>query len=127
MQLLFKSHDPQADEMRDVAQRRMRFVFRRLDWLAPTATVRLSDVNGPRGGIDKRCQVEINSEVAGSVVVTSVARDWRTALDNALARAARFLMRQWRRGNDNRRRQRAIPLSHDDRRAGCLTGSRGKV
>ena len=112
MQVLFKSRDPQADELRDVAQRRARFVFRRFDWLIPKATVWLSDVNGPRGGIDKRCQVEIKSNVAGTVVVASVARDWRTALDKALSRAARFLMRQWRRGIDNRRlRQRAIPLS----------------
>ncbi len=115
MQVLFKSRDPQADELRDVAQRRLRFVFRRIDWLVPKATVQLSDVNGPRGGIDKRCQVEIKSDVAGTVVVTSVARDWRTALDRALSRAARFLIRQWRRGNDNRRlRQRAIPLSQGD-------------
>ncbi len=112
MQVLFKSRDPQADELREVAQRRMRFVFRRFDSLIPKATVRLSDVNGPRGGIDKRCQVEIKSDASGTVVVASVARDWRTALDNALARAVRFLMRLRRRGNDNRRlRQRAIPLS----------------
>ncbi len=115
MQVLFKSRDPQADELRDVAQRRMRFVFRRIDWLIPKATVQLSDVNGPRGGIDKRCQVEINSDVAGTVVVASVARDWRTALDMALARAARFLMRRWRRGNDTKRlRQRVIPLSDSE-------------
>jgi len=112
MKVLFKSRDPQADELRDVAQRRARFVFRRLAWLIPNATVQFSDVNGPRGGIDKRCQVEIKSDVVGTVVVASVAHDWRTALDKALSRAARFLMRQWRRGNDNRRlRQRAIPLS----------------
>jgi len=111
MQILIKSRDPQADELRDLAQRRMRFVFRRIDWLVPKATVQFSDVNGPRGGIDKRCQVEIKSDVAGTVVVSSVARDWRTALDNALARAAQFLMRQWRRGNDARRlRHRAAAL-----------------
>jgi hypothetical protein len=115
MQVLFKSRDPQANELQDVAQRRMRFVFRRFDWLIPKATVCLSDVNGPRGGVDKRCQVEIKSDVAGTVVVASVARDWRTALDKALARAVRFLMRQWRRGNDNRRlRQRAIPMGHGE-------------
>ncbi len=67
----------------------------------------MSDVNGPRGGIDKRCQVELRTLGAGSVVVTSVASDWRTALDNALKRATRLLMRVWRRGNDSRRlRQR---------------------
>jgi hypothetical protein len=115
MQVLFKSRDPQADELRDVAQRRARFVFRRLDWLVPKAIVQLSDVNGPRGGLDKRCQVEIRSDVAGTVVVASVARDWRTALDNALSRALRFLMRQWRRGNEKRSlRQRALPLVHQE-------------
>jgi len=54
MKVLFKSRDPQADELRDVAQRRMRFVFRPIDWLIPKATAQLSDVNGPRGGIDRR-------------------------------------------------------------------------
>jgi len=69
----------------------------------------MSDVNGPRGGIDKRCQVELRTAGARSVVVASVANNWRTALDNALARAARFLMRQLRRGSDCRRlRQRFI-------------------
>ena len=90
----------------------MRFVLRRLAWLVPRAEVQMSDVNGPRGGVDKRCQVELRTDGAGSVVVASVANDWRTALDNALARAARFLMRTWRRGNDPRRmRQRFI--SHE--------------
>ena len=67
----------------------------------------MSDVNGPRGGIDKRCQVELQTDGAGSVVVASVASDWRAALNKALAKAARFLMRSLRRGADSRRvRQR---------------------
>jgi hypothetical protein len=119
MQVLFKSRDPEAVELRDVAQRRARFVFRRLNWLVPKAIVQLSDVNGPRGGIDKRCQVEVRSDVAGTVVVTSVAHDWRTALDNALVRAVRFLLRQWRRGNDKRAlRQRAVLLRHHEEQHG---------
>jgi ribosome-associated translation inhibitor RaiA len=112
MQVLFKSRHPQAAELRDLTERRVRFVLRRLGWLVPRAEVQMSDVNGPRGGIDKRCQVELRTDGAGSVVVASVANDWRTALDNALARAERFLMRLWRRGRDSRRmRQRFI--SHE--------------
>ena len=112
MQVLFKFRHPQASDLRDLTERRVRFVLRRLGWLVPRAEVQMSDVNGPRGGIDKRCQVELRTDGAGSVVVASVASDWRTALDNALARAARFLMRQWRRGSDSRRlRQRFI--SHE--------------
>ena len=109
MQVLFKSRHPHASDLRDLAERRVRFALRRLGWLVPRAEVQLSDVNGPRGGVDKRCQVELRTDGAGSVVVAAVASDWRTALDNALARAARFLMRQWRRSSDSRRmRQRLI-------------------
>ncbi len=103
MQVLFKSRHPAATDLRDLTERRVRFVLRRLGWLVPRAEVQMSDVNGPRGGIDKRCQVELRTDGAGSVVVASVAGDWRTALDNALARATRFLLRQWRRGHDARR------------------------
>ncbi len=110
-QVLFKSRHPHATELRDLTERRVRFVLRRLGWLVPRAEVQMSDVNGPRGGIDKRCQVQLMTDGTGSVVVASEANDWRTALDNALARAARLLMRLWRRGSDSRRlRQRFISL-----------------
>ena len=112
MQVLFKSRHPHASDLRDLAERRVRFVLRRLGWLVPRAEVQMSDVNGPRGGLDKRCQVELRTDGAGSVVVTSLAGDWRTALDNALARAARFLMRVWRRGGDSRRLRQRL-LAHD--------------
>ena len=113
MQVLFKSRHPQATELRDLTERRVRFVLRRLGWRVPRAEVQMSDVNGPRGGIDKRCQVELRTDGAGSVVVASVASDWRAALNKALAKAARFLMRALRRGADSgrmRRRGGAIPL-----------------
>src|SRR3954463_326952 len=111
MKVLFKARDPEAHDLRDLTERRVRFVLRRLGWLVPRAEVHLSDVNGSRGGIDKRCQVELKTDGAGSVIVTSVARDWRTALDLALARAARSLTRLWRRDIDSRRmRLRLISL-----------------
>ena len=108
MQVLFKSRHPQATELRDLTERRVRFVLRRLGRLVPRAEVQMSDVNGPRGGIDKRCQVELRTDGAGSVVVASVAGDWRTALDDALARASRFLLRLRRRGSDLRRRTESV-------------------
>ena len=57
MQVLFNSRHPQATQFRDLTERRVRFVLRRLGWMVPRAEVKMSDVNGPRGGIDKRCQV----------------------------------------------------------------------
>ena len=111
MKVLFKARAPQANELRDLTERRVRFVLRRLGWLVPRAEVHMSDVNGRRGGIDKRCQVELKTDGSRSVVVTSVANEWRTALDNALQRAARALMRLWRRDTDMRRlRQRLVSI-----------------
>jgi hypothetical protein len=111
MQVLFESRDPQGSHLRELTVRRVRFVMRRLTWLVPRAKVQLSDVNGPRGGVDKRCQIELKTESAGTVVITSVARDWRSALDGALARASRVIVRSWQRGREQARpRQRSIAL-----------------
>ena len=97
MQVIFESRDPQAAQMRHLAVTRLQFVLRRVQWLVPRATLRLSDVNGPRGGVDKRCQVELDTDGSGKVVITAQSRDWRSAIDTALARAARALLRLWQR------------------------------
>ena len=106
MQVIFESRDPQAADLRHLAVPRLQFVLRRVRWLVPRATLRLSDVNGPRGGVDKRCQVELDTDGNGKVVITAIARDWRSAIDNALSRAARVLLKLWQRG---RRHARSSP------------------
>jgi hypothetical protein len=109
MQVIFETRDPQAAGLRQLAVTRLQFVLRRVRWLVPRATVRLSDVNGPRGGVDKRCQVELDTDGNGKVVIQAVARDWRSALDNALGRAARTLLRMWQRSRQAARAGRETP------------------
>lgn len=111
MQILFKSRHPEAALMRETVERRVRFALRRLNALVPRADVQLVDVNGPRGGLDKRCQIALRTDGAGEVVVSSVAGDWRTALDEALARAVRHVRKAWRRAAPVRRlRSRPMTL-----------------
>ena len=110
MQVTFESRDPEAHALRDVAESRLRFAIRRLAWLVPRATVRLTDINGPRGGVDKRCQVELKT-ADGDVVVTSIARDWRVTLEAALVRAARALSRSHQRRHAHRRHAGAVPAA----------------
>ena len=50
-------------------------------------SVRLQDVNGPRGGIDKRCQVKVVLRGLPSVYVDERHRSVQAAMDGALARA----------------------------------------
>jgi ribosome-associated translation inhibitor RaiA len=94
MRVLFKSRDPEAIAMHELAKARSEFVFRRLAWLISKATVSLSDINGPRGGVDKRCQVEVQVDRKRTVVATSIARDWRGAIDLALGKAVKTLVRK---------------------------------
>jgi hypothetical protein len=93
MQVVFGSRSADGKPMRDWSVERVSFALRRLRLAVPYAKVRLADANGPRGGVDKSCQIEIQTVRAGTVVVTSRAPDWRTALDMSLSRAIAALRR----------------------------------
>ncbi|MDO9284880.1 MAG: hypothetical protein Q7U26_08275, partial [Aquabacterium sp.] len=106
-QVIFESRDPLAAPLREVAVDRLKFVMRRLGSFVSRARLRLSDVNGPRGGVDKRCLVELKTDAGGTVVITAASHDWRNAIDDALARAAQVMRRQLQRGRPARRAQSA--------------------
>ena len=75
--------------------------MRRLHWLVPHAVVKLNDINGPQGGVDKQCRVELKTKATGTLVITAMASDWRTALDQALQRSQQTLLRAWQRKRDS--------------------------
>ena len=81
--------------------------MRRLTWLVLRARVQLADVNGPRGGTDKQCQIELKTST-GTVVISSLAKDWRGALDTAVQRAARVLVRGLQRQRKHDRGGRVV-------------------
>jgi hypothetical protein len=104
MQIIFQSRDSEGAQMRELSIQRVKFALRRISALVPRAKVLFSDVNGPRGGIDKRCQLELNTEANGKVVISSLASDWRTALDQSLVRATRALTRSIQRNQKSMRK-----------------------
>ena len=55
--------------------------------------VRLSDINGPRGGHDKRCQLEVLLP-GGAVVVADTRDDLYVAINRAAARAGHAAVRR---------------------------------
>jgi len=62
--------------------------------------VHLSDVNGPRGGVDKRCGVELRLKGAQSLIVEDVQADLYVAIDRAFERIGRSLQRRLSRRRD---------------------------
>ncbi len=109
MRVVFESRDVDGAQMRDLSLERVRFALRRLTTFVPHAKVQFSDVNGPRGGVDKRCQLELKTDTAGTVVIASLAQDWRTALDRSLIRATRVLTRSLQRTHKPTRGRVAKP------------------
>jgi ribosome-associated translation inhibitor RaiA len=57
-------------------------------------TVRLSDINGTRGGIDKRCQLVFTLAHMPSVLIEDIGHDLYVAIDRATERASVSLARQ---------------------------------
>jgi putative sigma-54 modulation protein len=56
-------------------------------------TVRLSDINGPRGGEDKLCQLVLKIKGMPSVIIEDIESNLYTAIDRAVDRASRALVR----------------------------------
>ena len=56
--------------------------------------VRLSDTNGPRGGEDKRCQIQVRMPHLPDVVIEDTEANLYTAIDRAADRAGRTVGRR---------------------------------
>ena len=86
MQIVFDAKPADAKPLRDIAVDRLRFALRRRARQVTTARVCFTDVNGPRGGVDKHAQIQLHLEANGTVIVGATASNWRTALEAALRR-----------------------------------------
>jgi ribosome-associated translation inhibitor RaiA len=56
--------------------------------------VSLSDINGPRGGVDKRCKIQVQLGGGREVIIDNVEADLYVAIDRAVDRADRAVVRQ---------------------------------
>jgi putative sigma-54 modulation protein len=68
--------------------------------------VRLSDVNGPKGGIDKRCQIVVDGGPLGAAAVEERHMSLFAAIDLAASRVARAVKRSIERRRQRVRRPR---------------------
>lgn len=94
MEVVIQSHHPDAQALRLQVEARVRFATQRMTQFVSRAVVRLRDLNGPRGGVDKQCQIQLSTAHGGVLVVSSRGGDWRATLDEALARATHALTRR---------------------------------
>lgn len=77
-----------TESLRQHLHRRLGFAFAWARRHVPRIVVRLRDLNGPRGGRDKLCQVSVQIPGLPDQVVRDVQEDMYAAIDRAIKRAA---------------------------------------
>ena len=81
-------------EQRERIGRRAGFALSRLAARIRRVEVRLADLNGPRGGIDKRCRVLLHLERGEPMLVEERGADLPTLIDRAMDRAGRAVRKR---------------------------------
>lgn len=80
--------------LREHVEKRLAYALSHAGDSITRLTVRLSDINGPRGGDDKRCLIEVRLKQTPAVVIEDVEADLYVAIDRAAERAGRTLARR---------------------------------
>jgi putative sigma-54 modulation protein len=86
-----------TDALRDHIERRFKSTLKWADRYLTNVSVRLLDVNGPKGGVDQSCQVLIPVNRGRPVFISEIQTDIYSAVDRALERAGRTLTRRLKR------------------------------
>ena len=94
---------PLTKSLRRHVERRLGFALSTRDKHILRIIVRLSDINGPRGGTDKCCHIQVVLPHLLDVVIEDTEADLYAAIDRAVDRAGRAVGRRLMRNRDRHR------------------------
>ena len=83
-----------SESLHDYAVRRVHLHLSRFGPELTAVTVRIGDVNGPKGGLDKRCQIMARGPRLGVTAVEGMSGDAWAAIDVTIERVARTVGRE---------------------------------
>jgi ribosome-associated translation inhibitor RaiA len=93
IEIRFRALDT-SEPLREHLLRAIHFQLSRFGRELRSVSARIGDINGPKGGIDKRCQLHVRGPRIGTFVVEEVSADAYAAVDACAERAGRSLGRQ---------------------------------
>ena len=102
-----------TDALRAHAERRLLFALGRYGGRLQSVLLRIDDVNGPRGGADKRCQIVARLAPRGDVRVEELDGDLYAAISRAADRLDRAVARE----TERRREVGLYPETHGEKEA----------
>ena len=95
MQIQIHSDDFALSEgLRDHIVRRLAYSLNHSRSLISRVVVRLADINGPKGGIDKCCGIEVRLKGQPTISIDDTQADLCVAIDRATERTGRTLYRR---------------------------------
>lgn len=95
MQIQIHSDDfDLTDGLREHIVRRLAYSLNHGRDVISRVFVRLSDVNGPRGGVDKCCGIEVRMIGSSPIAIDDTQADLYVAIDRAAERTGRTLDRR---------------------------------
>ena len=101
-----------ADAFRRYVQRRLRFALGRVAGRLGRVTVRITDLNGPRGGVDISCRISAEILPARRLFLQEVVSDELFgAVDRAADRVGHCIRREIEREIDARTRRGPRPAA----------------
>jgi len=103
-----------TDALRSHAERRLHFALSCCDDHIQRIVMRLSDINGPRGGADKRCHLQVVLKGLPDVVIEDTEADLYVAIDRATDRAGRTVVRKIDRRQTLSKQGAPLELDSDD-------------
>lgn len=83
-----------TDAIRDHVERRLRFALARADAYVRQVAVHLADIEGPSGGIGKRCRVQVRLKPGVDLLVEDTEAGLYAAVDRAADRVGRSVVRR---------------------------------
>jgi hypothetical protein len=86
MKFHFRSNDLEGRLWQQRTADRLRRALGRVRGLVVRIKVRLDDINGPAGGVDKRCNVEVLVPGSRPVAVSATARSWQDSVEAVASR-----------------------------------------
>ncbi len=97
-----------ADAIRRYAARRIRLALGRFAPRVGRVVVRISDINGTRGGVDQCCQVSAELRPKGKLMLDQVDADLFSAIDRASERIGEAFRREIQRTREARTHRESI-------------------
>ncbi len=101
---------PLTAPLLDHTERRLRFALTRTSNRITRVVVRLGDTNGPRGGADKFCRMQVFLEHAPPVLIEDAGADLYAVIDRMAERAGRNVAKRVDRLHENVRLTKPEPL-----------------